>query len=377
MQKPVAPPPAPATSASSGAEESPAKGEAGEADAASGADEGGGEAASEGSDKDKEYDLSSWGGKTPKMMLLEWFQKRQQPRPKIDVVSEGRRFRGIVTVQDGLVYELPEGETFDKRDGAEQASATFALLQLFSDQPLYRLLPPAYRSLWLKWSDEAAAPEKQEAAAALVARDKFITRLCERSREPSEPQPKRRSTGAEAAGEVASPLPAPLTADEMLDEAAAARARQEARDADDEREAMEEERREQRESEQKARAEQDGVRLQVAYERWRDGEEGQKAHANRKTLPVHQMEGSLRAAMLNGQVAIVCGETGSGKSTQVPQMLLEESLINGKGGTTSIICTQPRRIAATSLAQRVANERGERAGERGSQIGYQVRLSSS
>ena len=38
-------------------------------------------------------------------------------------------------------------------------------MQLFKDQPLYRLLPPAYRALWLKWSQEQQAPEQQEAAA--------------------------------------------------------------------------------------------------------------------------------------------------------------------------------------------------------------------
>jgi HrpA-like RNA helicase len=80
--------------------------------------------------------------------------------------------------------------------------------------------------------------------------------------------------------------------------------------------------------------------------------------------------------MEDGQVAVVCGETGSGKSTQVPQMLLEHALESGRGGVTSVICTQPRRIAATSLARRVAQERGEQAGARGAMVGYQVRLES-
>ena len=60
------------------------------------------------------YDLSGWKGNTPKTMLFEWFQKRQQPRPKMDIVSEGRRFRATVSVSGGLVYELPENESFDK-----------------------------------------------------------------------------------------------------------------------------------------------------------------------------------------------------------------------------------------------------------------------
>ena len=116
------------------------------------------------------------------------------------------------------------------------------------------------------------------------------------------------------------------------------------------------------------------IRLQVQYERWRESEEGKECHKQRRSLPVAQMEESLKATMINEQVAIVCGETGSGKSTQVPQMLLEHALASGKGGPTNILCTQPRRIAATSLARRVASERGEKVGE--GMVGYQVRLES-
>ena len=65
------------------------------------------------------------------------------------------------------------------------------------------------------------------------------------------------------------------------------------------------------------------------------------------------------------------GDTGSGKSTQVPQMVLEEAIAAGRGGEVFIACTQPRRISAISLAQRVADERGERVGD---VVGYQVRL---
>jgi energy-coupling factor transporter ATP-binding protein EcfA2 len=327
-------------------------------------------------------------------MLLEWFQKRQQPRPKIDYEMAGRRYRATVTVHGGLVYEMPADEAFSKKDEAEQAAATMALLQLFPDQPLYRLLPPAYRELWHKWEKDAKAPEQQEAAAALVARDKFITSLCERPRDATEPPPKRRAkpaagmapsegsgtadmaaaegggTGAgSAAGAGGGPSAAPV------DEAAAARARQMAADAEDDREAAEEEERERLAAEAELTHAR-GLQLQVAYERWRASEEG-IAHAKfRATLPISQLEAQVRVAMEDGQVAVVCGETGSGKSTQVPQMLLEHALESGRGGVTSVICTQPRRIAATSLARRVAQERGEQAGARGAMVGYQVRLES-
>jgi len=118
------------------------------------------------------------------------------------------------------------------------------------------------------------------------------------------------------------------------------------------------------------------MQLQVAYERWRASDEGAAHAKHRASLPIHQLEPQLQAAMESGQVAVVCGETGSGKSTQVPQMLLEHALAAGAGGATSIICTQPRRIAATSLARRVAQERGEVVGARGAMVGYQVRLES-
>ena len=64
----------------------------------------------------------------------------------------------------------------------------------------------------------------------------------------------------------------------------------------------------------------EGARLQVAHERWRAGPEGQAQAAQRRSLPVHMMEPSLRLEMGRTRVAVVCGETGSGKSTQVPQM---------------------------------------------------------
>ncbi len=60
---------------------------------------------------------------------------------------------------------------------------------------------------------------------------------------------------------------------------------------------------------------------------------------------------------------------------QVPQFLLATALMQGKGGQTSIICTQPRRVAATSVAERVAEEIGERSV--GGLIGYQIRMESA
>lgn len=63
--------------------------------------------------------------------------------------------------------------------------------------------------------------------------------------------------------------------------------------------------------------------------------------------------------------------TGCGKTTQVPQYILEEAAARGKGSLVSVVCTQPRRVAAITVAERVAAERGERLG---TAVGYQVSL---
>lgn len=63
------------------------------------------------------------------------------------------------------------------------------------------------------------------------------------------------------------------------------------------------------------------------------------------------------------QVVIVSGETGCGKTTQLPQYILESEIDAGRGATCSVICTQPRRISAMAVSERVASERGEKLGE--------------
>ncbi len=84
-------------------------------------------------------------------------------------------------------------------------------------------------------------------------------------------------------------------------------------------------------------------------------------------LPISQRHDELIEVIRDHQVIIVAGETGSGKSTQLPKMCLEL----GRGADALIGHTQPRRIAARSIAERVASELGESVGQR---IGYTVRF---
>lgn len=60
---------------------------------------------------------------------------------------------------------------------------------------------------------------------------------------------------------------------------------------------------------------------------------------------------------------VISGETGCGKTTQIPQYVLESEVESGRGALCSIICTQPRRISAMAVSERVSVERGEPLGE--------------
>ena len=87
-------------------------------------------------------------------------------------------------------------------------------------------------------------------------------------------------------------------------------------------------------------------------------------------LPITQKKDEIAAAIRDHQVVVVAGETGSGKTTQLPKICLEL----GRGVTGQIGHTQPRRIAARTVSARIAEELGT---ELGTTVGYQVRFNDN
>ena len=90
----------------------------------------------------------------------------------------------------------------------------------------------------------------------------------------------------------------------------------------------------------------------------------------RQRLPIYAHKNEILYGLEKHQALVLVGETGTGKSTQLPLYLFEAGWAEGR---RCIACTQPRRIAAISLAQRVADEFGCVLGE---EVGYSIRFDS-
>ncbi|KAJ8035548.1 ATP-dependent RNA helicase DHX36 [Holothuria leucospilota] len=116
-------------------------------------------------------------------------------------------------------------------------------------------------------------------------------------------------------------------------------------------------------------------RSQFLFDRWSQSRQYQtSSRLAAADLPIAVEREAILSVLQNNRVAVLCGDTGCGKTTQVPQFILDSFLEKCEGAKCNIVVTQPRRISAISVAERIAEERGERVGDT---IGYQVRLKSS
>jgi len=112
--------------------------------------------------------------------------------------------------------------------------------------------------------------------------------------------------------------------------------------------------------------------IQKKHSVWEDqmkSNRGLKMMSSRNKLPIAGHREEILAKVRDHQVVLIAGETGCGKTTQVPQYILEDCW--SRGQPCKIMCTQPRRLSATSVADRIAQERMEPIG---SSVGYTIRL---
>jgi len=305
------------------------------------------------------YNIAGWNGRTPKQGLDEFVRKRiwGKSGPSGPVASyervqpaEGSRHKARVTVQ------LPRGrgsQTFDpgeacatQRD-AENLAAAWALRKLAEepDRPgLSRTLPPAFRQRWQEWDQEAANRLREARRELAKGRIFFLERML-RTKPPAQAFIQAGGVGSEAGGGKVWAEPGEDDQFVELSGEAAAKIR-----ADYARR-------------------QDSLLSNPSFE------EIQRVRAG---LPVADSRDSLLRLLRTNNVVVVSGATGSGKTTQMPQYVLEDALLQDGGGPLpSIVVTEPRRISAVSVAKRVSQEMGDPPGGPGSRnsvVGYQIRL---
>lgn len=111
--------------------------------------------------------------------------------------------------------------------------------------------------------------------------------------------------------------------------------------------------------------------LKTRHEAFQSNPLFRQLREQKASLPMNQYREQVIRLIDENTFCVIVGETGSGKTTQVPAIVFEDAIIKGRATSVNIMCTQPRRIAAKSVATRVAFERGENLQET---VGYHVYL---
>ncbi|KAM7392677.1 hypothetical protein PAMA_007682 [Pampus argenteus] len=313
-----------------------------------------------------DYTARSWTGKSPKQFLIDWVRKNlpKSPAPSFHKVAAGRYWRCKVRVQriDDVLEVCPTILTEDSMQ-AQHLAATKALYMLVKGQSVHQLLPPTYRDVWLEWRDSEQQQQEESRTAANKPRDQFISRLLTRLKQ-RQSQNQEQVSGSQ--GQLGLGGDGNEEPEDSWENLAALDIGEggEVEDNSDKR---------------GGRKEREGV-LEASRElliKLKKSPLAHKLKAEREQLPVFQYRHRVLEVLQRHPVVVVAGETGSGKSTQIPQFLLEEMLTAGKAAQPcNIVVTQPRRISAMSLACRVSQELGceDGPGSKSSLCGYQIRM---
>ena len=115
----------------------------------------------------------------------------------------------------------------------------------------------------------------------------------------------------------------------------------------------------------------EGCKMKEDLEKLRLNGKYKKLLAQRCNLPVYRYAEQIVTSVKRNRVTLIYSSTGSGKTTQIPQLILDSAIDSGLGDKTNIIVTQPRRISAISVAERIATERVDKLGNT---VGYKIRL---
>lgn len=297
-----------------------------------------------------------WTGITPERKLDEVCRKLQLPRPKYTKLPLNEGFQLSVFVAKKQEAQRWEAKTadFERGSSLKDFLATQALYAIDSSVPLYQVLPPAFRELWLSWVNTKKEEEnkvkkehdneKQDRMNHLL----FMIAEAAGGHKRSNTEPDSEIKSQEKSGEMnkTGTLDTPDSWDDGVEDGF---------------------------SVARAKPTGHGEKLKHDFERLQSSKAYQSMKQVRTMLPMHSYRDQVLDMVKSNSVTIICAETGAGKTTQCPQYLLEDALMHGTGDQVNIICTQPRRVAATSVAERVADEMCFPLGKT---VGYQIRMES-
>jgi ATP-dependent RNA helicase DHX29 len=298
------------------------------------------------------------GGRTPRALLAESLRRLDPTaHTRFDAVLTGGRIcRSRLTLR----WSGPEGKKSSQSyldifqltgEGAESASAaedmlaTVALNCIERDRPTYRSLPGPYR----EWYEELERYRKTEKSAKAVGTLKQIKAIVR----PRLDEIETRKAQAKTIGNSSVETTKLSEADGQSHLGALAQGAVKPL------------------NEQQAARQREQIQEKMAAPSY------QKMLPQRQSLPIYKYRDHILDILDNNQVFVLSGETGCGKSTQIPAYILEHCMSQGK--PCKIYCTEPRRISAISLAERVSQELGEPRGAVGgdsSLVGYAIRLDS-
>ncbi|XP_044519894.1 ATP-dependent RNA helicase DHX29 isoform X1 [Gracilinanus agilis] len=300
-----------------------------------------------------DYTARSWTGKSPKQFLIDWVRKNlpKSPNPSFEKIAVGKYWKcrvKVVKSEDDVLVVCPTILTEDGMQ-AQHLGATLALYRLVKGQSVHQLLPPTYRDVWLEWSEAEKKKEELNKMETNKPRDHFIAKLLNKLKQQQQQQQQQCENKKDVSDD-----PEESWENLITDEDFTALSLETSYTEDLEP-------------------------VRNLFRKLQSTPRYQKLLKERQQLPVFKHRNSIVETLKRHRVVVVAGETGSGKSTQVPHFLLEDLLLNEWGsGKCNIVCTQPRRISAVSLATRVCEELGCENGPGGknSLCGYQIRMES-
>lgn len=286
-----------------------------------------------------DYIPKSWTGKTPQRLLQEYCTKARLSKPLYSYdTTNGCRVH--IQSTDRLNATLSGPLHRSDKVAAQEYVATQLLYQVYPDRPLHRILPPFYANLWREWSGAQRSAVLKAKETQKADKNQRILDLMQAIAQNKELQ-YNYSANANVGERLGS------TADDTPSDRRSQNPRALSEPHDD-------------------------PRIYQQFQERCETKSYQSMLRYRTSLPIFPYKGHVLDTIDKNAVTVLCAETGAGKTTNCGQFLLEEALRNGR--RVSILCSQPRRVAATSVAERVAEEMGE-AGV-GKLVGYQIRLES-